>query len=78
MGVIHHNKLRVNAVVPDDPDQMAVLREAGWASGLHKDSDLDDPVLIRDPTAMPRVLDPEPDDEEPEPEPAAKRTTRRK
>ena len=72
MGVIHHNKLRVNAVVPDDPDQMAVLRESGWASGPHKDTDPDDPSFI------PRVLDPESDAEEPEPEHAAKRTTRRK
>lgn len=64
MTVIHHNKLRVNAEVPDDSDQMSVLRESGWALGLHKDSDPDDPVLIRDPTALPRVLpEPEPDAE---------------
>lgn len=72
MALIHHNKLRVNAVIPDDPDQLDVLRESGWAAGLHKDTDPDDPATI------PRVLpEPEPDDE-PEPEPAAKRTSRRK
>lgn len=77
MTLIHHNKLRVNAEISDDPAQLDVLRESGWASGLHKDTDPDDPALIRDPTAVPRVL-PEPDEEEPEPEPAAKRTTTRR
>jgi hypothetical protein len=58
MAVIHHNALRVNAVVSDDADQLAVLRDSGWAKGLHKDSDPDDR------TAAPRVLpaaDPDPE-----------------
>ncbi len=63
MGLIHHNKLRQNALVPDDADQMAVLRESGWALGPHKDTDPDDPAVV------PRVL-PEPDPEAPDPEPA--------
>lgn len=60
-ALMHHNKLRVNAPATDDPDQMAVLRESGWASGPHKDTDPDDPAPV------PRVL-PEP---APEPEPPA-------
>ena len=60
MALMHHNKLRVNAQLPDDTpaETVDVYREHGWAVGLHKDSDPDDPADI------PRVL--------PEPEPAAK------
>lgn len=56
MALMHHNKLRVNAVAPDDSDAMDVYRDSGWASGPHKDTDRDDPSPI------PRVLEPVVDD----------------
>jgi hypothetical protein len=61
MALIHHNALRVNALVPDDDDQMVVLHESGWRQGPHKDTDPDDPSRV------PRVLPLEAVDEEPEP-----------
>lgn len=61
MAQIHHNGLRVNAVVPDET--VDIWREQGWVSGLHKDTDPDDRGA-----AVPRVLPAA----EPDPEPPAK------
>ena len=67
MAVMHHNKLRVNAVVPDDlpSETVDVYREHGWAAGPHKDTDPEDRW-----TDVPRVL--------PEPEPAKATTPKKK
>jgi hypothetical protein len=69
MGLMHHNGLRVNALAPDDPEVMDIWREAGWASGPHKDTDPDHPAHLGE---IPRVLP------EPEPEPAAKTEPKKK
>lgn len=57
MALMHHNKLRVNAELPDDmpAETIEIYREHGWTNGLHKDTDPDDRW-----TDVPRVL-PEPD-----------------
>jgi hypothetical protein len=60
MAQIHHNGLRVNAVVPDET--VDIWREQGWSTGLHKDSDPDDHSPA--PVVLPAA--------EPEPPPPAK------